>query len=88
MPVFDMTKDRFLDPKKADVFSFGRAPSTIDILTNPKGVEFTSCDDRAAWTTHEDLRLRLISQADLLVEKKATGRLRDLDDIDKLTQKD
>src|SRR5271156_2480526 len=33
LPVFDMTEQTFLNSEIADVFSFGRAPVSIDILT-------------------------------------------------------
>ena len=84
MPVFDMTPERFLDPATADVFSFGIAPSSIDILTAPKGVEFEDCHRRRNWIDYEGLPLCLISEEDLLVAKAAAGRQRDLDDIEQL----
>ena len=40
LPVFDMIEQTFLDSEIADVFSFGRPPVSIDILTSLKGVEF------------------------------------------------
>ena len=84
MPTFDMTRERFLDPEVADVFSFGVPPSSIDLLTRPKGVTFEDCFARAAWTEHEGLRLRLIAREDLLTAKRAAGRARDRDDVEKL----
>ena len=84
MPTFDMTEERFLDPAVADVFSFGIAPSSIDILTAPKGVDFGDCYTRRNWIEHEGLPLCLIAQEDLLVAKAAAGRQRDLDDIEQL----
>jgi len=40
MPVFDMTEKKILDDKTIDVFSFGRPPVSIDIITSLKGLEF------------------------------------------------
>lgn len=40
MPVFDMTLDKFIYDKSVDVFSFGRPPISIDIITQLKGLEF------------------------------------------------
>ena len=84
MPTFDMTRERFLDPETADVFSFGIAPSSIDILTRPIGVDFDDCYARRNWIEHDGLSLCLISQDDLIVAKTAAGRKRDLDDVERL----
>jgi len=40
LPLFDMTESKFLDVDVADVFSYGRPPVSIDIITKLKGVEF------------------------------------------------
>ena len=40
MPVFDMTLKKFMNNAQNDVFSFGRPPSQIDILTKVKGLNF------------------------------------------------
>ena len=40
MPVFDMTEEKFLTHGESDVFTFGRAPSSIDIMTKVKGLDF------------------------------------------------
>jgi len=39
MPVFDMGFENFMSDQM-DVFSFGRTPVSIDILTEVKGLEF------------------------------------------------
>lgn len=83
MPVFDMTETRFLG-EADDVFTFGVPPTSIELLTAPKGVDFSDCYDRSAWIEHEGLRLRLIAKADLFVAKRAAGRARDLDDLEQL----
>jgi len=40
MPIFDMTKEKFLGDEETDVFTFGRPPSSIDIMTKVKGLDF------------------------------------------------
>lgn len=40
LPLFDMTEEKFLDADAVDVFSYGRPPVSIDIITKLKGVEF------------------------------------------------
>jgi hypothetical protein len=39
LPSFEMTEKNFLDWEKNDVFTFGRPPVCIKILTKLKGVE-------------------------------------------------
>lgn len=43
MPVFDMTKENFLNHKEWDVFKFGRKPVAIDIMAKVKGLDFKDC---------------------------------------------
>lgn len=40
MPVFDMTLHNFLQNPALDVFTFGRPPAAIDIITQLKGLDF------------------------------------------------
>jgi len=43
MPVFDMTEERFLGYFDFDVFTFGKPPSSIDIMLEVKGMDFNEC---------------------------------------------
>ena len=40
MQIFDMTEENFLNHPVWDVFSFGRSPVAIDIMTAVKGLDF------------------------------------------------
>ena len=40
MPVFDMTEENFLNNPDLNVFTFGRPPRSIDIMTAVKGIDF------------------------------------------------
>ncbi len=86
MPVFDMTEKSFLDDKTIDVFSFGRPPVSIDIITNLKGLEFEN-----VWINIEEkkidkkLKVKVIHLNDLITAKKASNRSKDQDDIEHLT---
>lgn len=40
MRVFDMTEENFLKNPELNVFTFGRPPSSIDIMTDVKGLDF------------------------------------------------
>jgi hypothetical protein len=85
LPVFDMTEQTFLDSEIADVFSFGRPPVSIDILTSLKGVEFKESFKMAQSIDKNGLDIRFIHLQHLILAKRAAGRYRDLDDIEKLT---
>ncbi|WP_229374930.1 hypothetical protein [Fibrella rubiginis] len=85
MPVFDMTAHNFLENDAFDVFSFGRPPVSIAIITAIKGLTFEEAYQNAEDHEVEDLLIRLIQFNDLIVAKRAAGRARDMDDIENLT---
>jgi predicted nucleotidyltransferase len=84
MPVFDMTADNFLNNPAFDVFTFGRQPVAIDILTAMKGVPFNEAFDQASEVDVDGLTIRLIHYNHLIRAKEAAGRPRDLNDIEQL----
>lgn len=80
-----MTEEKFLDVESADVFSFGRPPVNIDILTRLKGVEFDDAFSRSLQFDESGLIIRFIHLNNLIEAKKASGRHKDLDAIEKLS---
>lgn len=87
MPVFDMTEDKFLNQDFYDVFTFGRPPVSIDIITRIKGLDFDEAFAAAQWfELEENLQVRALSLNTLIQAKQASGRNKDLDDIEHLTQ--
>lgn len=84
MRVFDMTHDAFLNNKATDVFSFGRPPSSIDIMVEVKGMNFDDCYKQAVYFEEEGLTIRTIFLNDLINAKKASGRAKDIDDLENL----
>lgn len=84
MPVFDMTADNFLRQSHFDVFTFGRPPVAIDIITELKGLVFAEAWPAAELVTIEGLPVRLIQYKHLVRAKKAAGRPRDQNDLDNL----
>jgi hypothetical protein len=87
MPLFDMTEKKFLQTRDYDVFTFGRPPVSIDIITQIKGLTFEQAFANAVWfDIDNNLKIRVLSIADLLTAKKAAGRNKDLDDIENLDQ--
>ena len=84
MPVFDMTAENFLDQSRFDVFTFGRSPAAIDIITDLKGLTFAEAWPAATVVTTEGVPVRLIHYQHLVQAKKAAGRPRDQNDLDNL----
>ena len=84
MPVFDMTEENFLFNPKLDVFTFGRPPVSIDILTKVKGLNFDECAPKATEMNVEDLIVRVIDFRDLIRAKRESGRSKDMDDLENL----
>ncbi len=84
MSVFDMTADNFLNNPAFDVFTFGRPPVAIDILTAMKGVTFEEAFSQASEVDVDGLIVRLINYNHLIRAKEAAGRARDLNDIEQL----
>ncbi|MFM8807427.1 MAG: hypothetical protein ACKOJB_00720 [Chthoniobacterales bacterium] len=70
------------------VLQFGRPPNRIDLLNRIEGVEFAEAWPRRV-TAHlcdekGNLALHYLGKDDLLANKRACGRRRDLDDCDAL----
>lgn len=84
MPLFDMTETNFLANPDFDVFTFGRPPVSIDIITKLKGLEFEFANQNASNHIVENITVRLIHYNDLITAKKAAGRARDINDIENL----
>jgi len=83
MPMFDMTLEKFMSTVN-DVFTFGRSPVAIDIITELKGLSFTEAFSNSNLVQVENIEVRLIHLNDLIVAKKASARPRDIDDINHL----
>ena len=86
MPVFDMSLENFLNTSQYDVFTFGVPPVSIDIMLNVKGLDFKEALSLAEWKVIDDVNVNLIDLQSLIKAKKASGRHRDLHDIEKIAQ--
>jgi predicted nucleotidyltransferase len=84
MPVFDMTEENFQGNAQMDVFSFGKPPVSIDILTKVKGLVFDEAFNNANDAIWDNIPVKVIDLRDLVRAKKAAGRHKDLDDIQHL----
>ena len=78
----DLTPELFDDPNR--IVRMGVAPVRIEILTEIDGVEFEECFRRAETRVVEGTDVSVISLDDLKINKRASGRPKDLDDLEKL----
>ncbi|MEB2776762.1 nucleotidyltransferase [Algoriphagus sp. D3-2-R+10] len=84
MPVFDMTLENFLNHPDWDVFSFGKSPVAIDIMTAVRGLDFNKTFEQAKIFDDDGLKVRTIHKNDLIKAKTASNRPKDQDDLDNL----
>ena len=75
-------KEDFL--KADNVIMLGRAPFRIDILTDISGVLFDEAYKTSKIYEDEGLQIRCIHINQLIANKKASGRLKDLADAERL----
>jgi hypothetical protein len=66
------------------VFQIGVAPRRIDIMTSASGLGFEETFARSMAVTIEGIEVHVPSLGDLIANKRATGRTRDLADAEAL----
>ena len=71
--------------QKDIIIQLGYPPNRIDLMTSPKGVEFENCYASRETIEIEGLKIDFIDIANLKKNKKATGRLQDLADLENLS---
>lgn len=76
--------ERFTKPDQ--IFQMGVPPIRVDILTTIGGVDYAECKARAEVRKLDGMMVPMISLEDLKTNKQATGRHKDLDDLEKLTE--
>lgn len=84
MPVFDMTKENFLDHPIWDVFTFGIPPVAIDVMIKIDGFNFEEVFERSVILNDGDLVVRVIHKNDLIAAKLKANRFKDMDDVEHL----
>lgn len=77
--LLDLTIDDLSRP--GTVFQIGLPPSRIDILSSISGVEFDQAWPRRIEVPIGQLRVGVISRADFIANKQASGRPKDLLDL-------
>jgi predicted nucleotidyltransferase len=78
----DLKADDFTAPDR--VIQLGYPPNRIDILTTPDGVDFATCYIERVEVNLDEINVSFIDLANLKLNKKASGRLQDLADLENL----
>jgi len=73
--------------KEGNVIQLGYPPLRIDLLTQIDGVTFAECYKNRKVMTIEGVSINFIGYDELLKNKKESGRLSDLNDIERLKRK-
>ena len=81
----EFSRQDLLDPKA--VLMLGRPPNRIDLLTWISGCEFDDCYARRTYENLAGVVVPMISLQDLLVNKKASGRHKDLADVEEIEKR-
>jgi hypothetical protein len=81
----DMNEENFLSSDTFNVFSYGIPPICIEVLTELKGCEFNEAYKLSKLYEEEGLMIRFLHLNTLKDSKKAAGRYKDLDDLEKLS---
>lgn len=62
------------------IFQVGVAPRRVDVITQVDGLNFEEAWERCTWADVEGLRIPVVCAEDLLRNKRASGRPKDLGD--------
>lgn len=81
-PMDQMSEEDFAS--SSIVFQIGVPPGRIDILTDVSGVDFGTAWDSRLSITIDDITFPVLGRADLVANKRASGRPKDLADLDAL----
>lgn len=78
----ELNPEIFLDERC--LIRMGLPPLRLEVLTMIDGIEFSPAYERRVEPRVDDLRIKVISLEDLRTNKKASGRNKDLADLDHL----
>jgi hypothetical protein len=81
-PLHDAARDDF--EKEGTVFQIGVAPRRIDIITAASGLHFDDAFHNSTAVNIEGIEIHILSVADLIRNKRASGRTKDLADAEAL----
>jgi len=83
-PLHNLTKADL--EKEGTVFQIGVAPRRIDIITAASGLTFAEASSHATAVEIEGIAVRIPSIADLIRNKRASGRTKDIADAEALEE--
>lgn len=86
LPTNMISENDFLNTEDYDVFTFGRPPVSIDIMTKVKGLDFRETYSEVNINESQGFVIKLLSYDNLLKSKVAANRNKDLYDIQKLEE--
>jgi len=69
---------------KKGLIRMGAPPLRLEVLMQIEGVDFDDCYERRIDSTVDGVDVKIISLMDLRLNKKAAGRLKDLNDLEHL----
>ena len=78
----DLKPQDFMTPDR--VIQLGYPPNRIDLLTTPDGIDFATCYAAKLEIEIDGVLVNFIDLANLRINKKASGRLQDLADLENL----
>ncbi len=78
----DLSAEDFLMPDQ--VIQLGHPPNRVDLLTSISGVDWDTVDTGALDGAFEDIPVRFLGREELIQNKRTTGRLKDLADVEAL----
>lgn len=78
----ELSSALFLQPDR--IVRMGVPPFRIEIATTISGVRFKECYGRRVNDAVDDVAVSIIGLPDLKINKKASGRFKDLDDLEHL----
>ena len=68
------------------VFRIGVPPFRLEIVTTIDGVDFAECYEKRRRATLDETEIDIINLHDLRVNRKASGRAKDLADLENLPE--
>lgn len=72
--------------QKDQIIQIGYPPVRIDLMTSIDGVDWDDAFKNSLKSHYGDITINLISKEDFIKNKKATGRFKDLADIESLNE--
>lgn len=81
-PLHNLTKEDL--QKDGTIFQIGVAPRRIDIITTASGLRFEEAFSRSLSVNIDGIQVHILSKDDLIRNKRASGRAKDLADAEAL----